>query len=129
MDSKQQLYSALGQVAYAIAMADGEAQIEEKEKFHQIITEAAQKYDKDFDFADVMFQLMDQDHMDVETAYDWAIKQFKLGSNRLTDELKNNIIKILIDVAKAYPPVEIEEMDILERIQKDLDEIQDNLTY
>ncbi|MBT6745316.1 MAG: hypothetical protein HOB26_02020 [Flavobacteriales bacterium] len=129
MDSKQQLYSALGQVAYAMAMADGEAQREEKDKFHKVIKEAVKKHDIDYDIADVIFQILDRDHMDVETTYAWAINQFKLGSNRLTDELKETMVKILVDVAKAYAPVEVEEMNLLERFEKDLDEIQDNLTY
>ncbi len=129
MDSKQQLYSALGQVAYAIAMADGEAQREEKDQFHKIILEAGKKYDQDFDFADTMFQILDREHMDVETAYEWAIHQFNLGSNRLTDDLKGKIIAILEEVARAYPPVVIQEMKILDRIKTDLDLIQDELTY
>src|ERR1051326_409195 len=104
----QNLHYAIGQLAYAVAFADGKVQQEESEKFHAIVEAEMRCKDYDFDISDIIFQIMEKDKMDVATAYKWAMNQIRLNSHYLSPELKKTFIKVMQKIAKAYPPVTAE---------------------
>ena len=121
MTPLQSLHYAIGEIAYAIARADGAVQKEEREKFHSIVAAELRCKDYDFDVADIIFQIIDKDkYVDTSVAYDWGMKEMRLNSHYLSPELKQTFIKVIEKIAKAYPPVTKQEQDLLEKFKKDI---------
>jgi len=117
MTPQQNLHNAIGELAYAIARADGTIQKEERKKFQDIV----ECNDNDFDVSDIIFQLLEKDKfIDSKTAYDWAIKEIKVNSHYLSPDLKATFIRVIEKVANAFPPVTAEEQSILEQFKKDI---------
>ncbi len=125
----QNLHYAIGELAYAVAHADGKVQKEEREKFHNIVAAELRCKDYDFDISDIIFQIMDKDKQRTETVYNWAIKNIKTNSHYLSPELKQTFIKVMEKVAKAYPPVTQSEKNLLERFKKDMVAIHGDPVY
>lgn len=120
MDAKQSLFYGLGQIAYAVAQADGQVQREEREKLHSFLKKEIKNIDADFDYTDIIFQLLDKEHINFETSYKWGIDSMKLGSHKLTNQLKWEFLEILCKVAESYPPSTDRENEIIARFTKDL---------
>ncbi|HYG51997.1 MAG TPA: hypothetical protein VD905_13895 [Flavobacteriales bacterium] len=120
MDAKQHLFYGLGQVAYAVAQADGKIQRQEREKLHDMLTDEFTKIDTDYGYADIIFQLLEKEHMDFEHSYKWGIDAIKLGSHKLNSKLKWDFTDILFKVAAAYPPSTRSEEEIIFRFIKDI---------
>jgi uncharacterized tellurite resistance protein B-like protein len=122
MDATQNLYYALGQLAYAVAVADGKLQPEEKDRFHKLVmAEAA--YDIDFDYANIIFQLLEKDRMPLDVAYQWALHELRLNSHHLNPYLKNKFANVLEQVAKAFPPLGEAEQKLISRFRADVAEL------
>ncbi len=119
----QNLHYALGELAYAIAKADGEIQEEERQKFHNIVAAELRCKEYDFDISGIIFRIMEKDKRDVATTYNWAMKEVKLNSHYLSPELKQRFIKVMEKIAKAFAPLTNEEKNILERFKKDIEPI------
>jgi len=130
MTPEQNLHNAIGELAYAIAKADGAIQKEEAKKFHDIVAAELRCKDYDFDVSDIIFQILQKDKfISSETAYNWAIKEIKLNSHYLSPEMKETFIKVIEKVAKAFPPVTKEEQKIVERFKLDIAPIQGDPVY
>lgn len=130
MTSEQNLHTAIGELAYAIARADGAIQKEERKKFHDIVAAEMHCKDYDFDVSDIIFQVLEKDKfIDSNTAYDWAIKEIKTNSHYLSPELKKTFIKVIEKVAKAYPPITKDENNLIERFKKDIEPINGDPVY
>lgn len=123
MDSKQQLFYALGELAYAMASADGKLQNEEKKTFEKIVSEHKAWHAGDFDYAAVIFRIMEKDKTDMETAYTFAMKEMELNKHHLTAQMINSFKEILARVAEAFPPVAINEKELLQRFNSDIKKI------
>ncbi len=121
MSPLQSLHLAIGELAYTVALADGEMQEEEKKKFHSIVEAELRCKDYDFDVADIIFQVMEKHKADIETTYKWAMNEIKINSHYLSPELKQTFISVMIKIAKAYPPITSEESAIIERFKKDIE--------
>lgn len=130
MTPQQNLHTAIGELAYAIARADGAIQKEERKKFHDIVAAEIHCKDYDFDVSDIIFQVLEKDKfIDSKTSYDWAMKEIKTNSHYLSPELKETFIKVIEKVAKAYPPVTADEINIIERFKKDIAPINGDPVY
>ncbi len=125
----QNLHYAIGELAYAVAHADGKVQQEEREKFHAIVEAELRCKDYDFDISGIIFQIMDKDKQSTETVYNWALKNIKTNSHYLSPELKQTFIKVMEKIAKVYPPVTVNEKNILERFKKDIESIHGDPVY
>jgi uncharacterized tellurite resistance protein B-like protein len=126
----ENLHAAIGELAYAIARADGKIQKEEREKFHELVSEELNSKNYDFDISEILFQILDRDnYVDAKTSYDWAIKEIRLNSHYLSPELKDKFLQVMEKVARAYPPVTIEEMNLLERFKKDIAPLRGDPVY
>lgn len=124
MTPLENLHTAIGELAYAVARADGTIQEEERKKFHAIVEAELRCKDYDFDISDIIFQILDRDnYIDTKTAYDWAMKEIRLNSHYLSPQLKRTFIIVMEKVAKAYPPVTIDEMALIEKFKKDIEPI------
>lgn len=121
MTPTENLHYAIGQLAYSIAKADGQVQKEEREKFAKIVAAELRMHDPTFDVSDIIFKVIeDEKIISAKDAYNWAMKQIQTNSHYLSPKLKETFIKVMEKVAKAYPPVTIDEMEILERFRKDI---------
>jgi len=120
MDAKQHLFYGLGHIAYAVALADGKLQESEKEIFHRLMKEEMARVDSDFDYSDIIFQVLEKEHVDFETAYHWGIDAIRLGDHKMTPALKWEFLDIIYKVAERFPPVTIKEHEIISRFARDL---------
>ncbi|MFB6305530.1 MAG: hypothetical protein ABEH43_00810 [Flavobacteriales bacterium] len=125
MDAKENLYYALGQLAYAVAKVDNKVQKEEKKKFHDIVEAEINNDNLDFNISNIIFQIMEKDHSDLDKSYDWAIQAMRLGSHYMDDIRKAEFLAVLKQVAKAFPPETVDEKELIERFKKDLDGLDD----
>lgn len=123
MNQIENLHMAIGQLAFAVAFADGKVQKSEREKFHNIVTDELKNKDYSFDVSDVVFQIMEKDKMDSNTVYEWALKEIKTNGNYLSPDLKTKFIAVMEKVAAAYPPVTSSESGIINRFKKDMEAI------
>jgi uncharacterized tellurite resistance protein B-like protein len=121
MTPTENLHYAIGQLAYAVAKADGAIQKEERQKFANIVAAELRCKDYDFNVTDIIFKVLeDEKFIKPKDAYDWAMKQIRTNSHYLSPELKQTFIKVMQKIAKAYPPVTIDEVSIMVRFQNDI---------
>ena len=129
MTPVENLHFAIGEIAYAIARADGKVQKEERKRFHDIVEAELRSKDYAFNISDIIFQILDKDKQDVETTYNWAIGQIKLNSHYLSPELKRTFERVIEKIAKAFPPVTKAEQDLIDRFKNDISEIEGDPVY
>ena len=119
MEPIENLYYALGQLAYAIAMADGNVQPEEKLALQAILAEEARKHGVGED-AEIVFNLMERDETDAMKSYEWAMNELRRNSHYFIPALREKFVKILERISRAYPPVVEEEKRLLERFKREV---------
>lgn len=129
MTAIESLYYAIGEIAYAIAHADGRVQKEEREKFHNIVAAELRCKDYDFDISGIIFQILDKDQTDTESAYKWAMDQIKLNSHYLSPDLKKKFIAVAEKIAKAFAPVTGEEQSLITRFKADMAPLKGDPVY
>jgi uncharacterized tellurite resistance protein B-like protein len=119
MDAKQHLYYALGALAYAVAKADGKVQREEIDKVREIVDRGTQ-HSMDYNYTDIIFQILQKDKMGFKDVYVWAMKSFETGKYHLTPDVKDQFIKVIQEVADAFPPADPEEKALIARFSEDI---------
>lgn len=129
MTPTENLHYAIGELAYAIARADGEVQKEERKKFQDIVAAEMRSNDYGFDVSDIIFKIMDRDKTSAKEAYDSAMKQVRTNSHYLSPELKETFVKVIEKVAKSYAPVTIDEMQLIEKFKKDIEPLNGDPVY
>ncbi|MEQ8927902.1 MAG: hypothetical protein RLO81_18950 [Fulvivirga sp.] len=112
-----EIYRAIGELAYVIAKAGDGTQLEEKKAFFEII-EAELKFNAWS--AESRFEILDEKvHPTLEHAYNDAMHEFKIHKSVLTPQLKETTLKVIKKVAAAYHPSEVKDF-IIDRLEKDL---------
>jgi uncharacterized tellurite resistance protein B-like protein len=129
MHCLERLHFAIGELAYAVARADGTVQKEERNRFHEIVESELRNKDYAFDISEIIFQIMDKDQMDTETSYKWAMDEIRVNSHYLSPELKGKFIMVMEKVSAAFPPVTKEEHELMERFRKDIAPIKGDPVY
>jgi uncharacterized tellurite resistance protein B-like protein len=129
MTPTENLHYAIGELAYAIAAADGEIQQAERDIFHDIIKTELQHKDVDFNVTDIIFQVLNKQKTSTDYAYDWAMKQIRLNSHYLSPALKEKFIAVMEKVANAFKPVTIDEMRLVEKFKMDIAPITGDPVY
>lgn len=119
--SVKNLFYAIGELAYAIASADGAIQKEERQKFHDLVAGELRSNNYNFDLSLLIFQIMDKDKVSTENAYQSALKRIVLNQIHLNAEMKNSFIRVMEKMMEAYPPVTPDEIGLLERFKKDIE--------
>jgi hypothetical protein len=117
MSPTENLYYALGEMAYALAAADGKIQKEEKDNLHSILTAELGPENPQIDYSEIVFTLFLKDNRTVKDAFESGRHQFELNSHYLGPKLKKRFIKVLQEVAHVYPPVTEEERQIVNDFQ------------
>ena len=123
MNKKENLYYALGHLAYAVAMADGSVQSEERKIIHQIVTDAIHTKNPEMNISEIIFSILQKQSETVETTFDRAKNELKELKSFLDQEMKNDFIAVLYKVAEAFPPVEQAEEKVIFRAEKMLDNL------
>lgn len=119
----QNLHYAIGELAYAVARADGKVQEAERKRFKAIVEEELQGHDEDFDLAEIIFTIMDRDQHNSETVYNWAMHEIHTNSHYLSPALKAKFIQVMEKIAEAYPPVTDSEKKIIDQFKEDIKNI------
>jgi len=119
----ENLHYAIGELAYALAFADGEVQKEEREKFHRIVEAELRLHDRDFEISDIIFQILDKEKADGKTAYDSAMHQIKANSHYLSPKLKQTFTRVIEKIAMAFPPTTLEEIEFVNKFKEDFEPI------
>ena len=129
MNSVQNLYYAIGELAYAIAISDGIIQQKEREKFYAIVEAELRCKKYDFDIAKIIFQIMSKDKINSEDSYNRAMQQIRLNSHYLSPELKKTFIAVIEKVARAFKPVTLEEFEMIVRFKNEIKLINGDPVY
>lgn len=110
------LYYALGEACYAMAMADGMIQVEERTQLNSILKkEFSQSASKDIIETEIIFKLLSKERPDAETAMDWALNEIKTNSHYFSLDMKCHFISTMIKVAHSFPTVTGDEKKMLMR--------------
>ena len=120
MFEKREIYRAIGELAYVIAIARKGLQLEEKKAFFDII-------EKELNYnawaAESRFEILDEKiHPTIDHAYNEAIHEFKLYKAHLTPELKEITLRVVESVANTFEKTDIQEF-IIDRLKNDLKSI------
>lgn len=112
------LIQALAELAYSIALADGELQEEEKNAFYEIIdTELRQ----DASWAKDRFKLLEEKvNPSIEQCYKFAMFAIKTNRNFFDDTLKMKFLNVITRVADSVNGLEPSEVELIERFKKDI---------
>ncbi|PBQ34596.1 hypothetical protein CNR22_23405 [Sphingobacteriaceae bacterium] len=121
------LYYALGEACYAVAMADGEVQVEERIRLTEILKkEFSQSAAKDIVETEIIFALLNKERTDAGTAMDWAINEIKTNSHYFSTDLKCHFISTMIKVADSSKSVGSEEKAMLMRFINEVIDIHED---
>lgn len=124
MNGVERLYYALGELAYAVAKADGEINFEERNKLHEIVVKEAKCHNHNFNVSEIIFHILQKEKIfTVEDSYRSAMKEINICSNYLTDDMKSEFVTVLDKVARAFDSYTTEERDLVERFRADIDKI------
>lgn len=121
MEGKANLYYALGELAYAMAKADGKVQLVERQKLHDIIVEGTKSHAINFNVSEIIFKVLESEDLNTETVYKWAMDEMKHYRQYLTEDLKVDFAAVLEKIARAFGGLEARERVLLEKFREDLD--------
>ena len=128
MTPLENIYVAAGELAYAVAMADGSVQREENEKFERILKE---EFDGRIDLANpasIIFQIMRKERISSDHAYQAAIRELNINSHYLSASMKEHLIHVMERVAKSFPPKTHHEHDMIKKFIVDVNKIKVDTT-
>lgn len=128
MTPTENIYTATGELAYAIASADGHIQREEKEKLEQILKDEFNGRIGTANHAEIIFKVLEKEHLSSDDAYAAAMRQLNINSHYLSAEMKEHIVHVIERVAKAYPPKVHAETEIIKRFIIDVTAIKVDAT-
>lgn len=129
MSPVENLHYAIGLIAYAMAIADGKVQKEEHDKLHTIVNAQLNNNKQSFMLSDIIFELMERRPHQREATYNMGMKQIRNNSHYLSPELKQTFFRIIEEIARAYPPITIEEKALYERFNKDMEDLHGDPIY
>ena len=129
MTPQENLYYAVGELAYAVACADGLVQQEEREAFAKRISTAFGHNSAVANIPEIIFHIMSRQHTPVEDACEAALRELRQNSHYLSPALKETFCNIMAHVAEAYPPVTTEEEQIIARFFKEVSELAGDPAY
>ena len=132
MDQKA-YYTALGQLVYAIAMADGSIQTEERTQLiNFVISEIVAIHKASglegsaldvFNIEEEFHRLRDE-NIPAQQAYDNFIEFIDSNKPNFNEKLKQTCLQIMDEIALAYNGIEDSEQEVIDEIKKKLATIQ-----
>ncbi|MFN6946460.1 MAG: TerB family tellurite resistance protein [Cytophagaceae bacterium] len=120
--SLQNIYIAMGSLAYAIAKADGEIQDDEKETIRSLAQKEFELSDVNNEWINTMFTNLKDHDISLEEAYRYALDT--LEANRFEydfdDAMKKKCLRFMEHVAESFDGVSLEERLIINRFKEDI---------
>lgn len=114
---KANLYSAIGQLAYVIAMADHVLEEEERFAFKQVIKKHLGVFTW---LAKDRFKVIDDLKIfDLENAYDHTLYLIRKNKSALDEQMVDTFMIVMEEVAKVAG-ISAEEQEVINRFRKDL---------
>ena len=123
MEGLQNVYYALGEMAYAVAKSDGSVNAEERKKIHDIVMQETAGHNVDFDVAEIIFHILKKDDIDTKTTYDWAMNEFRKNKEFLTRDMVIDFIAVAEKVAVASNSYTRNEKSIVNQFRKEISEL------
>ena len=123
MSDNNDLILALAELAYSIALADGELETSEKDAFNETI-EA--ELGKSAWSAKNKFSILDERvSPNIEQAYKNTMFTIKNNKEDFNDELKLKFIKVIEKIANSVDGLRIYERELIERFKRDIELIRE----
>jgi len=120
--SKKNIFKAMGSLAYAIAVADGEIQPEEKSTIKKLVLNEFDLSDIDNAWITNMFIELEEKQITLEDAYQYALDT--LESNRFAydfdEEMKKKCLRFIEKTADSFDGIDNSERQIIKRLKTDL---------
>ena len=89
MNATQKIYYALGQLAYLVALADGKVQESEIRALHKLVINEIKKHNTNFEYSDIIFNVLNEEKLNPDLIYEFAINELKEASEFITESIKN----------------------------------------
>lgn len=133
MKNIKQYYKELGKLVYAVAVADGAIQAEEREKLHQFVLKELADKEQTSDssgmnqafYVDFEFDTAEEKHFDIDDVIK-SYSRFVHANHEPNDgDLLNNSVKLLESVALAYSKKN--EKNIIDNVKYEISEISKNI--
>lgn len=113
------LIQALAELAYSIALADGELEAREKKAFNEIIDS---ELGKSAWSAKNRFSILEERIApNIEQSYKHAMFAIKLNKRDFTPALRQKYINVIERVANSVEGLREEERELIERFKKDVE--------
>lgn len=113
------LVQALAELAYSIALADGELEDKEKKAFNEIINS---ELGKSAWSAKNRFAILEERiSPNIEQSYKFAMFAIKTNKKDFSDDLKRKYINVIERVANSSEGLRSEEKELIERFKKDIE--------
>jgi uncharacterized tellurite resistance protein B-like protein len=120
--SRQNIYIAMGSLAYAITKADGQIQEQEKNTIKNLAQKEFELNDQDNEWIENMFSKLEKDGISLDDAYNYAIDV--LEANRyefdFDQEMKQKCVNFMERIAESSNGVSVNEQLIIKRFRKDI---------
>jgi uncharacterized tellurite resistance protein B-like protein len=120
--SRQNIYIAMGSLAYAITKADGQIQEQEKNTIKNLAQKEFELNDQDNEWIENMFSKLEKDGISLDDAYNYAIDV--LEANRyefdFDQEMKQKCLNFMERIAESSNGVSVNEQLIIKRFRKDI---------
>lgn len=120
--AKENIHRAMGSLAYAIAIADGTIQADEKKVIINLAMKEFQLSDSDNEWINNMFNHLEKQNIGLEDAYNYAIDT--LEANRydfdFDDGMKKKCVVFMQKVADAFGDTDRSELSVIQRFQDDM---------
>lgn len=122
MDASQYLFYGLGQIAYSIAIADGQVQKEERARLYEMVKEGFREMGGNMSYTEIIFAIEDKDRInDGVFLYEQGMRNLEMGKHKFTPELKEGFLALLEEIADAFDDTEASEANLLTRFKKDVE--------
>lgn len=122
-NAMEKIYYALGELAYLVAAVDGKVQIEEVEKLHELVIEEIKKKHNEFQYSDIIFNVLKAEKIDLDHVYKSAFDELRNASNYFTEDVKAQFLSVLNSVAESFDGIDSKEASMLKKIEEDLSKI------
>lgn len=120
--AKENIHRAMGSLAYAIAMADGEVQPEEVDTIKRLAQKEFELSETDNEWIKKMFEQLASSKISLDDAYNYAIDV--LESNRydydFDEGMKKKCVNFMKKIADAFSEISYSEVSIIHRFEKDM---------
>jgi uncharacterized tellurite resistance protein B-like protein len=120
--AKENIHRAMGSLAYAIAMADGEVQSQEIDIIRKLAQQEFELETTDNEWINTMFDQLSKSKITLDDAYNYAIDV--LESNRhdydFDEGMKHKCINFMKKIADSFSEISDEEGSIINRFEKDM---------